>query len=191
MENNNDQKPEVVEEVTPVQEKIVARLAAQRAVKELSNGDSPWNLTQEILQEIHAAHIVANPDKAAPVTEMVEELKREIEVRYADNEETRNLILASIPSVQNVRGWLKKEGWEEAVWKRVRGDSLFSPEKRAQVIESLRQRAVDPKRPSDTAAKIWLTLSGDYSEKMEVTDKSLDAYREINSVLHGNRKSRE
>lgn len=181
-DNSNNPKSDV-------QEKIVATLAAQRAVKAISNGNSPWTLTQELLQEVHAAHVVANPDKRPSVPQMVEELKREIETRYANEEETKNLLLESIPATQNVRLWLKKDGWEEAVWKKVRGETLFSPEKRAQVIEALRTRATDPKRPSDVAAKIWLTLSGDYSEKMEVTDKSLDAYREINSILH--RKSRE
>ncbi len=184
MENDNNQKPDL-------SEKIVTKLAAQKAIKQLSNGDSPWTLTQEILQEIHAAHIVANPDSQPPVTEMVEELKKEIGIRYADDQELRELLLESIPHIQNVRKWLKKEGWEEAVWKRVRGDKLFSPDKRAQVIDALRQRAIDPNRPSDTAAKIWLTLSGDYSEKMEVTDKSLDAYREINSVLHRKNRGEE
>ena len=81
---------------------------------------------------------------------------------------------------------MKKEGWDEAVWKKVRGDSLFSPQKRAKVIEALRDRAIDK---SDLAAKIWLTLSGDYSDKMEVDNKSIDVFREINTILH--RKSRD
>lgn len=178
MENDDNQNN------SKVGEKIVAILAAQRAVKELSNSNSPWSLPQEILQEIQSSHIVSNPDKQPPTIQMVGELKKEIELRYADRPELRDLILESIPANATVHTWLKKEGWEEAVWKRVRGDSLFSPEKRSQVIESLRKRAVDSKKPSDTAAKIWLTLSGDYSEKMEVTDKSLDAYREINNILH-------
>ena len=63
---------------------------------------------------------------------------------------------------------------------------MFSAENRAQVIESLRQRAIDK---SDVAAKIWLTLSGDYSEKMEVDNKTVETYRDINNILH--RKSRE
>jgi hypothetical protein len=42
---------------------------------------------------------------------------------------------------------------------------------------------------SDQAAKLWLTLSGDYSEKMEINDKTVDTFREIQSVLQ--RKSRE
>lgn len=176
MENNNDQK-----NPKDAGEKVAIRFQAVKALKEITNSDSPWTLTQEILQDIHAGHIIANPNVKPVVTQMVDELKKEIEVRYSDNEELKQLLLTSIPAVQNVRVWLKKDGWEEAVWKKVRGDQLFSPEKRAQVIEALRERAMDK---SDVAAKIWLTLSGDYSEKMEVSDKTLDAYREINSILH-------
>lgn len=167
-------------------EKAVVKLEAVRALKEISNPDSPWTLTQEVMQEICAGYIVANPNKTTPVTTLVEDLKKEIETRYANEEEKKKLILDSIPSVQSVRAWLKKDGWDEAVWKKVRGNSLFSPEKRALVIEALRDRAMDK---SDLAAKIWLTLSGDYSDKMEVDNKSADVFREINSILH--RKSRD
>ena len=38
---------------------------------------------------------------------------------------------------------------------------------------------------SDQAAKIWLTISGDYSDKIDVTDKTVDTYRDINNILHG------
>lgn len=166
--------------------KSAEKLEAVRAVKKLRNGDSVWTIPQEILQEIIAGHTVANPDKTPPVTQMVEELKREIEVRYSDDEELKKLLLESIPEVRSVRLWLKKDGWDEAVWGRIRGEKLFSSDKRAQVIEALRTRAIDR---SDVAAKIWLTLSGDYSEKMEVDNKTVDTFREINSILH--RKSRE
>lgn len=177
MENNDNNEKDQKE----LSEKVTIKLQAIKAMKEATNSDSPWTLTQEILQEIHAAHIIADPNKKPVVTQMVEELKKEIEVRYADDNELKELLLNSIPTIQAVRAWTKKDGWEEAVWKKVRGDQLFSPEKRAQVIEALRERAMDR---SDVAAKIWLTLSGDYSEKMEVSDKTLDAYREINSILH-------
>lgn len=164
------------------QEKAVAKLQAIKAVKQLSNGDSPWTLTQEMFQEIMAGHTVANPDKLPPLTQMVEELKAEIDIRYKDEPETAALLLNSIPTMRSVREWVKKDGWEEAVWGKIRADGLFTATKRAKVIESLRLRAEDK---SDVAAKIWLTLSGDYSEKMEVNEKSVDLYREINKVLHG------
>lgn len=183
MENDNNQKPK-----NEAAEKHIAKLEAVRAVKKLSNGDSPWSIPQEILQEIMASHTVSNPDRQPPLTQMTDELKKEIEARYADDEELKNLILSSIPDVRQIRQWVKKDGWDEAVWGKVRGDRLFSADKRAQVIESLRLRAIDK---SDVAAKIWLTLSGDYSEKMEVNDKTVDTFREINSILHKKKNESE
>lgn len=186
-QENNDQNPKSPEKEAreKANDNRIAKLEAIRAVKKLSNGDSQWTITQELLQEIQAAHVVANPDVTPQVTKMVEELKQEIEKRYVDDPELRELLLESVPAVRSVREWLKKDGWEEAVWGKVRQDGLFTPAKRAQVIESLRTRALDK---SDVAAKIWLTLSGDYSEKMEVDNRSVDMYREINQVLHNKNK---
>src|SRR5271165_1584834 len=118
MSEENDEQPK---EVNENQVKAAIKLEALKAVRALSNGDSPFTLTQEIMQEIHASHIVINPDKQPSVPQMVEELKKEIELRYDDEEETKKILLESIPSVRNIRNWLKKEGWEEAVWKKVRG----------------------------------------------------------------------
>jgi hypothetical protein len=169
-------------------EKAVAQLEAHREAKKISNPNSNWTLAQEILQEIMAGHTVINPDRLPPLTQMVEELKKEIEIRYADDAETKDILLKSIPAMRSVREWVKKDGWDVAVWGYIRADGLFTANKRAEVIESLRKRALDK---SDVAAKIWLTLSGDYSEKMEVDNKSVDVYREINSILHGNKKKNE
>jgi len=174
---NEDNKPQRNEAA----EKAISKLESVRAVKKLSNGNSAWTITQEIFQEIQASYIVINPDKQPPVTQMVEELKNQIEERYTEEPELKKLLLDSIPEVRSVRLWLKKDGWEEAVWGKIRGEKLFSPDKRAQVIESLRIRAIEK---SDVAAKIWLTLSGDYSEKMEVDNKTVDIYRDINAILH-------
>lgn len=176
MENDNNEKLE-----NEKNQKTITTLEAVRAVKKLSNPNSPWTIPQEILQEIIASHTVANPDKQPPLTQMTEELKKEIELRYAEDEDLKSLLLASVPEVRQIRLWVKKDGWDEAVWSKVRGEKLFSADKRAQVIESLRLRAIEK---SDVAAKIWLTLSGDYSEKMEVNDKTVDTFREINSILH-------
>jgi hypothetical protein len=188
----NGKKDNSADHLRLYKDEAVAQSAAQveayHNVKKLSNKNSNWTITQELLQEIMAAHTVANPDKLPPLTEMVEELKEEIEKRYADEAGMKDILLKSIPAMRSVREWVKKEGWDEAVWGYVRADGLFTAEKRAQVIESLRLRAMDR---SDTAAKIWLTLSGDYSEKMEVDNKSVDMYREINNILHGNKKKNE
>lgn len=168
-------------------EKRVERLAALKAVKALDNSDSPWTLTQEIFQDVVAGHIVANPEKLPPVTQMREELLKEIEVRYKDEDDLKNTLIESVPEARTIRKWIKKEGWEDAVWSKIRGDQLFSPANRAQMLEALRIRGIEK---SDQAAKIWLTISGDYSEKLDVTDKTVDKYREINNILH-KRKTEE
>lgn len=182
MENGNNQNPK---NGNP---NAVQKLEAVRAAKQLQNPNSQWTVLQEVLQEIIAGHIVSNPDTVPPATKLAEELKTEIESRYADDDETKDLLVSAIPQPRAIREWMKKDGWEDAVWSRIRGEQLFSHEKRSQVIESLRVRAIEK---SDVAAKIWLTLSGDYSEKMEVNDKTIDTFREINSILHNKKKSEE
>lgn len=186
MENDNNQNEKTEKQLQGA--KALIRLEAIKAVKKLGNPDSPWTIPQEILQEIMAGYTVTNPDRLPHTTKLVEELRKEIELRYAEDEETKKLLLDSIPSMQQVRLWLKKEGWEEAIWKKVRGDSLFSPAKRAEVIEALRRRAV---LTSDQAAKLYLTLSGDYAEKVEVDNKTVDTFREINNVLHKKKQETE
>jgi hypothetical protein len=166
-------------------QKAVAQMEAIRAVKKLSPEGSTWTLTQQLLQEVMAGHTVINPEKLPALTQMVEELKVEIEKRYTDDPELKKLLLESIPTMRSVREWVKKDGWDEAIWGYVRAEGLFTASKRAQMIESLRTRGLDR---SDVAAKIWLTLSGDYSEKMEVDNKSVDVYREINNILHSKKK---
>lgn len=157
------------------------KLEAVRAAKALQNPNSQWTVLQEVLQDIIAGHIVVNPDKVPPATKLVDELKTEVETRYADDPEAKDILIASIPQPRAVREWLKKDGWEDAVWSRIRGEQLFSHDKRAQVIESLRVRAIEK---SDVAAKIWLTLSGDYTEEKQASDKTVDTFREINNILH-------
>lgn len=179
------------EHLDPVQaekaEKAVTKLSAIKAVKALKNEDSNWTLVQEILQDIQAGHIIKDPNANPPVTQLVKELKKEIEHRYKDEKELKDLLLEAVPAARSVRLWIKKEGWEEAVWQKIRADKLFSPGKRSEVIQALHQRAKDR---SDMAAKIYLTLSGDYVERQEVNDKTIDTFREISKVLH-RKKSEE
>lgn len=181
-ENDQNENPKKSEDSKAIQtEKAATQLKLLREVKKLSDPESEWTLPQQLLQEVMANHTVSNPDRLPPLTDLVEELKEKIKKQYSDDPELQTLLVDSVPSIQSIRNWVKKEGWDDAVWSKVRLEGLFTAQKRAQVIESLRTRATDK---SDVAAKIWLTLSGDYSEKMEVDNKSVDVYREINSVLH-------
>jgi len=187
VKKENQDKPESVDnEMVARGEKAITKLEAVRAVKKLSNPNSDWTITQEILQEIIATHKIVNPDKIPTMPKLAEELKREIETRYQEEPELKQLLLDSIPNrPRGLSEWMKKKGWDDAVWEKIRGSQLFSQEKRALMINSLFQRGMD----KDTqAAKIWLMLSGDYSEKVELTDKVADKYREINKILHSPKK---
>lgn len=169
-------------------EKRAKRLEALQAVKDMSDKNSKWTLTEEMFQDIQAGHIVVNPNQLPPITQMRQELLDEIKDRYKDEPDVMQVLLDSVPEARSIRKWVKREGWEDDVWTRLRGDKLFSPANRAQVIEALRVRAMDK---SDQAAKIWLTISGDYSDKIDVTDKTVDTYRDINNILHGKKNDQE
>lgn len=178
MEDNKKEKDEKEETRSEVMSK---RMEAHHKLQKLK-GDSPWTLTQQLMQEVIAGYTVIDPNNIPKTPKLVEDLKNEIISRYEHDQETKELLLTSIPSdLANVRKWFKQEGWETAVWSKIRMEGLFTSSKRAEVIESLRQRAINK---SDIAAKIWLTLSGDYQEKETVNDKSVDLYREINKILH-------
>lgn len=181
----SDEKPKKDQQKQEIGKKAAVKLEAVRAAKELSNPDSQWTLLQEIMQEVMAGYVVANPDKRPAVAKMTEDLKKEIEARYKDEPDTLKILLDAVPSPRATAKWLEKDGWDDAVWEKVRGDKLFSSEKRAQVIQALHQRACDR---SDNAAKLYLTLSGDYSEKVEVSDKTVETYRDIQKTIL--RKSR-
>jgi hypothetical protein len=157
------------------------KLESVRIVKKLS-GDGRWTLVQEVLQEIAAAHTIKDPSqKLPPANKLKEELLEEINRRYKDSEYL-DILVSSIPSDVSIRAWIKKDGWDDAVWSKIRTEGLFTKEKRAEVIESLRIRALGR---DTTAAKLWLTMSGDYSDKLDVAgDKTLDIFRQYNEALH-------
>lgn len=198
-ENNNQNKPldlngrepdsQPFTNQTPVnppkEDLKTIKVALFKQVKKLSEGE--WLLTQEILQEIEANHLVINPDAKKPTAvKSIELLKTEIENRYKEDEELKTLLIDSIPNLSRILAWRKLEGWNEAVWSKLRTTNMFNNENRFKVMNSMFKKAVDG---DVQAAKIWLTLSGDYADKMDFnTDKRLDAYREINSILHNNKK---
>jgi len=167
------------------QKKSNLKLLASQKVKKLS-GDSEWTILQQIVQEIEATFIVREQKKYS-VESLRNLLIEEVELRYKDEPEVRDILLEGIPSRYSVGQWRKKAGWEEAVWAKIRGVGLFTPEKRSKVIDTLYKKATDSK--DTTAAKIWLTLSGDYVEKGDnKSSEVMDIFREINQKLHGSNK---
>jgi len=163
----------------------IKSLAAQR-VKELS-GDSDWTILQQIVQEIESDFIVRE-QKQYSVEKLRELLTEEVELRYNDDETLKQELLDGIPSRYAISLWRKKKGWEEAVWGKIKDTGLFTPEKRAAVIRALYEKATTTK--DTNAAKLYLTLSGDYVEKGDGRSSDvMDIFREINQQLHKNKTS--
>lgn len=149
--------------------------------------DSDWNTLEELLQEVMAVYVIKDPDTKFPsVRQLNDDLVKEINTRYADDEATRDLLLGAVPSNTTLGKWIKKPKWKEAVWSQVRDGGLFTKEKRAKMIDALYARGVSK---SDNAAKVWLTLSGDYSDKLDINqDKTVEKFREINEILQKKNK---
>lgn len=156
------------------------KLLARQRIKSLT-GDSEWDLIQQIAQEIEA-HYVIKKEKLS-LDKHLEYIKQEVRSRYSDQPDMLELIEEAIPSRVSISQWKKKKGWEDAVWMKIRGEGLFTTDRRAQVIHKLFEQAAQ--QGNVQAAKIWLTLSGDYVEK-DNTQKSetLDLFRELNEAIH-------
>jgi hypothetical protein len=170
---------------------VKAELAAEKIraaakVRELSKGKD-WTILQDIAQDIIANHTVKDPNSRAEIAEVRRQLITEVEYRYQNEPELKQVLLDGIPSADSMMAWTKKEGWEQAVWKKIHETGLFSKERRAAMINALFTRGLEK---DTTAAKIWLTLSGDYIEKSQVDNKdaTVERFREINSILHKSKK---
>jgi len=158
---------------------IVQRLALKK-IENLTS-DSEWNLLEQILQEIEAYYVVSR--QKIPANEALHaQLTEEVKTRFADDEDVRTALLEAVPSRVTISKWRKKKGWEEAIWAKVRGTGLFTGDKRAAVINNLYSSALEG---NVNAAKIWLTLSGDYTEK-DTTAKNdaMDMFRQLNEAIH-------
>jgi hypothetical protein len=158
---------------------------ARQLAKSLATS-SEWNIVQEIAQEV-TAHFIAAEQKPPIAIELLELVKNEIRLRYADQPETMQLLLTVVPtSKQSVSRWQNLKDWDEAVWQKLKLDGLFTAQKRAEVINALYKRGIE----RDTqAAKIYLTLSGDYSERMDIKSNEIaDRFLEINRILHGQKE---
>lgn len=167
-------------------EAAAEKIKAAAKVRELSKGKD-WTILQDIAQDILAEYTIKDPNSKPEIAEVRRILFVEVEKRYANEPELKQILIDGIPSTDSISAWTRKEGWEEAVWKKLHGTGLFSKERRAAMINALFSRGVE----KDTAAaKIWLTLSGDYVEKSQVDNKdsTVDKFREINSILHKSKK---
>jgi hypothetical protein len=176
--------------LSPIQavkaERTAEQLKASAEVRKLSKG-ADWTILQDITQDIIANFTVGDPNTKPVMAEVRLELFEEVKERYKSEPDLMQVLLAGIPSPDAVIAWTKKDGWEEVVWKKIHATGLFSKERRAAMINALFHRGMEK---DTTAAKIWLTLSGDYVEKSQIDskDSTVEKFREINQILHKSKK---
>lgn len=161
-----------------------AKIDASAKVRSLSGG-ADWTILQDILQDIQASTIIKK-QKAPGLVKLKEILKNEVLQRYSAKGEESLVedLIAGIPSIGSLARWQKLKGWEEAVWVKVRGEGMFTLDRRAKVIDSLFEQATE--KGNVNAAKVFLTLSGDYVEKGDQSkkDDQMEQFREIHKAIN-------
>ena len=86
-------------------EKRTKVLEAIQTVKDMSDKNSKWTITEEMFQDIQAGHIVVNPNQLPPITQMRQELLDEIKERYKDEPAVMQVLLDSVPEARLDRDW--------------------------------------------------------------------------------------
>lgn len=147
-----------------------------------------WNELQSILIDVEVGfriRVLANSmDKMPSTPDMIEQLTKEVELRYIDQPESKDLLLFNIPSRQAAHKWMARPEWKEEVEKRLKDNNLFSLEKRSAMIESLYNSGF--KLGNMKAAEMWLKMSGDLSNQPQVKDKALDSFKQLSESLYNN-----
>lgn len=139
-----------------------------------------WNPVQDILHEIEATFVIEN--KKLNSTLLGKLILEEIDSRYKDDPDMAAILKELVPTSRTLIEWRSSQAWKDAVWTQVKGEGMFTADRRAQVINKLFEQATE--KGSVNAAKVYLTLSGDYTEKASAEkDKDIDTYREIQKAL--------
>ena len=126
--------------------------------------------------------IVMEKRKSMPsIAEMAEALRNLIGERFQDNADLKDLLLEAVPSITAITNWLKRPDFKEEVERRMKDDSLFSPEKRAFMIQNLYKLSMDDGNMK--AAEMWLKISGELKPHVENKDKTLREFEEFNQAL--------
>jgi len=159
----------------------IKKAEARKKIKSLSDG-SKWNLVQRHLMEVQADCILrqAKDEKVMEFSEQYDLLKLKLELEYADQPEMKEAVFSYLPTPRGCSNWLKLNGWQDEVMAVLRKGHLFSSGNRVEVITSLCAKA---KAGDVQAAKVWLTMSGDYSDKIEMGDAKFEKYKEYANIL--------
>ena len=140
-----------------------------------------WTLPQEIAQEIEATCAIKQKTITAQL--LLKYTIDEIERRYKDNPELMEVLIEIAPTFRTLQQQRLREEWKKEVWDIIKSSGLFTADKRSTLIDNLYEQATA--KGNVNAAKVWLTLSGDYVEKSETATKDIDTYREIQQAILG------
>lgn len=170
------------------QERVDKSLAKRQALKELEEHlekldiwqRDDWSIMQDLALDVEATYSIKN--EKLSLDKLKVEMKKEAKIRYEEYEGLPEKIIAAIPSKQAMTKWRKNKKWSPAIWEKCKETGLFSKEKKALMIQALFDKGME--KGDVNAIKTWLTISGDFVEKQEVTSKEHDIYREINEALH-------
>jgi hypothetical protein len=145
-----------------------------------------WHILQEFLIEIHADGKIKEGlgQRFPTLDDQLVLLHKKISFEFEDDPTTRDILLNYATERSTLNKWSKLPGWNDAVIDKMKSYGLFTPENRAAVINSMKEKAV--KDGDVQAAKVWLTMSGDYTDKIDVNDQKFEKYKEYaNSLTSG------
>lgn len=155
-----------------------------KAILVANSNPGKWHILQEYLIEIQADGKLKEGlgQKYPTFDDQLLLLNKKVEVEFKDDPQTCETLKNYVTHRTTISKWSKLPGWAEAIIDKMKTYGLFTPEKRAEVIESLRLKAVD--QGDVQAAKTWLTMSGDYSDKVDVNDTKFEKYKEYVNALN-------
>jgi hypothetical protein len=182
-DDKDDKKLTLIDGVKSAQ--IKDTLSAQKTVSELFPSGM-WTPVQLILQEIQANLKLEEVLGAKPTNfkKQVELLKKEINDRYEDNEELRNVLLQSVPAYRRVSKWTKTLDWEKAVWSIIQGHEAFNNKNKLSLIMMLFQKGME--KQDVRAADLFFKLSGELTApaKEGAKSKAQKDFEDIQKALH-------
>ena len=148
-----------------------------------------WNELQSILIDIEVGYRVklmaTQIDKLPTLPTMIADIEEEVNSRYKDLPDHKDILLFNLPTRQAAAKWVNRPEWKEEVEKRLKDGNLFSLDKRAAMIESLYRKGVSGDNKS---AEMWLKMSGDLSNQPPTKDKALDAFKQLSESLFNGEK---
>ena len=181
---------DLVEEVSEQSDKTKEKSVRERAklVIQSLSAQGKWHLLQEYLMDIQADGKLkqSQGQKFPTYAEQQILLHKRIAEEFDEDHETRDLLIGYVSTPKTLSRWTQLPGWNDALIDKMKRTGLFTAEDRAAAIKAMLDKA---KQGDVQAAKIYLTMSGDYTDKVDVSDQKFEKYKEYANTLIGNKTS--